>query len=85
MMFVPTQNTLDGRGADARPIPRSPTWNFVRAATDRTCRGRAACRSTRPPWSVITATDMNTGEHRLVAVDRRAPDRDTQSPRRSED
>ncbi len=62
MMYVPTQNKP--MVAALTSADRSLTnFDYVRAATT-VVPGPRGLPITKPPWSRITATDMNTGEHR---------------------
>ena len=62
MMYVPTQNKP--MVAALTPADRSLTnFDYVRAATT-VVPGPRGLPIVKPPWSRITATDMNTGEHR---------------------
>jgi glucose dehydrogenase/alkylhydroperoxidase family enzyme len=61
LMFVPTRNSVMV-AALAKADPALTNWNFIRAPTDY-IRGPRGLPINRPPWSVITATDMNRGEH----------------------
>ena len=62
MMYVPTQNKP--MVAALTPAdPKLTDFDYVRAATT-VVPGPRGLPITKPPWSRITATDMNTGEHR---------------------
>ncbi len=62
MMYVPTQNKP--MVAALTPADRSLTnFDYVRAATT-VVPGPRGLPIVKPPWSKVTATDMNTGEHR---------------------
>jgi quinoprotein glucose dehydrogenase len=62
MMYVPTQNKP--MVAALTPADRKLTdFDYVRAATT-VVPGPRGLPITKPPWSRITATDMNNGEHR---------------------
>jgi quinoprotein glucose dehydrogenase len=62
MMYVPTQNKP--MVAALTPAdPKLTDFDYVRAATT-VIQGPRGLPITKPPWSRITATDMNTGEHR---------------------
>jgi quinoprotein glucose dehydrogenase len=62
MMYVPTRN--QPMVAALTPADRSLTdFDYVRAAT-AVVPGPRGLPIVKPPWSRITATDMNTGEHR---------------------
>ena len=62
MMYVPTQNKP--MVAALTPADHSLTdFDYVRAATT-VVPGPRGLPITKPPWSRITATDMNAGEHR---------------------
>jgi quinoprotein glucose dehydrogenase len=45
-----------------RADPSLTNWNFIRAPTEY-IKGPRGLPINRPPWSIITATDMNRGEH----------------------
>jgi glucose dehydrogenase/alkylhydroperoxidase family enzyme len=60
-MFVPTRNSVMVASL-TKADPALTNWNFIRAATD-TIKGPRGLPINRPPWSVINATDMNSGEH----------------------
>jgi len=62
MMYVPTQNKP--MVAALTPAdPKLTDFDYVRAATT-VIQGPRGLPITKPPWSRITATDMNAGEHR---------------------
>ena len=62
MMFVPVRNSpMIGSLSD--PDPELTDWNFLRDSS-RAIAGPRGLPIMRPPWSVITGTDMNAGEHR---------------------
>ncbi len=61
LMFVPTRNSVMVASL-TKADPALTNWNFIRAPTD-TIKGPRGLPINRPPWSVITATDMNRGEH----------------------
>ncbi|HKQ16103.1 MAG TPA: PQQ-binding-like beta-propeller repeat protein [Steroidobacteraceae bacterium] len=62
MMYVPTQNKP--MVAALTPAdPKLTDFDYVRAATT-VVPGPRGLPITKPPWSRITATDMNAGEHR---------------------
>ncbi|GFE84075.1 hypothetical protein GCM10011487_60750 [Steroidobacter agaridevorans] len=62
MMYVPTKNSP--MIAALTPADRKLTnFDYVRATT-ATVQGPRGLPVVRPPWSKVTATDMNTGEHR---------------------
>ncbi|MGH9854518.1 MAG: c-type cytochrome, partial [Blastocatellia bacterium] len=61
LMFVPTRNSVMVTSL-TKADPALTNWNFIRAPTD-SIRGPRGLPINRPPWSVITATDMNRGEH----------------------
>ncbi len=62
MMYVPTQNKP--MVAALTPAdPKLTDFDYVRAATT-VVPGPRGLPITKPPWSRITATDMNEGEHR---------------------
>jgi quinoprotein glucose dehydrogenase len=61
LMFVPTRNSVMV-AALAKADPALTNWNFIRAPTEY-IKGPRGLPINRPPWSVLTATDMNKGEH----------------------
>ncbi|HEY5754597.1 MAG TPA: PQQ-binding-like beta-propeller repeat protein [Steroidobacter sp.] len=62
MMYVPTKNSP--MIAALTPADHKLTnFDYVRATT-ATVQGPRGLPVVRPPWSKITATDMNIGEHR---------------------
>jgi quinoprotein glucose dehydrogenase len=61
LMFVPTRNSVMVSSL-TKADPALTNWNFLRAPTDY-IRGPRGLPINRPPWSVINATDMNSGEH----------------------
>jgi quinoprotein glucose dehydrogenase len=61
LMFVPTRN-MPMVAALSPADPALTNWKFIRAPTEY-IRGPRGLPINRPPWSVITATDMNRGEH----------------------
>jgi glucose dehydrogenase/alkylhydroperoxidase family enzyme len=61
LMFVPTRNSVMVASL-TKADPALTNWNFIRAPTDY-IRGPRGLPINRPPWSVITATNMNNGEH----------------------
>ncbi|MGE0130771.1 MAG: carboxymuconolactone decarboxylase family protein [Blastocatellales bacterium] len=61
LMFVPTRNSVMVTSL-TKADPALTNWNFIRAPTDY-IKGPRGLPINRPPWSVITATDMNSGEH----------------------
>ena len=61
LMFVPTRNSVMVASL-TKADPALTNWNFIRAPTE-SIRGPRGLPINRPPWSLITATDMNTGEH----------------------
>jgi quinoprotein glucose dehydrogenase len=61
MMFVPTKN--QPMIASLTPAdPKLTNYDYVRATT-LTVQGPQGLPIVRPPWSKITGTDMNKGEH----------------------
>jgi quinoprotein glucose dehydrogenase len=60
-MFVPTRNSVMVASL-TKADPALTNWNFIRAPTE-SIRGPRGLPINRPPWSLITATDMNRGEH----------------------
>jgi glucose dehydrogenase/alkylhydroperoxidase family enzyme len=61
LMFVPTRNNVMVASL-TRADPALTNWNFIRAPTE-SIQGPQDLPINRPPWSLITATDMNRGEH----------------------
>ena len=61
LMFVPTRNSVMVASL-TKADPALTNWNFIRAPTE-SIRGPQGLPINRPPWSLITATDMNKGEH----------------------
>ena len=61
MMFVPLRNAPMAAGL-LDPEPGRTDWRFLRAPSVF-IQGPRGLPVTRPPWSLITATDMNRGEH----------------------
>jgi len=61
LMFVPTRNSVMVASL-TKADPALTNWNFIRAPTE-SIRGPRGLPINRPPWSLITATDMNKGEH----------------------
>ncbi|MDT8428746.1 MAG: PQQ-binding-like beta-propeller repeat protein [Pseudomonadales bacterium] len=62
MMFVPVRNApMVASLSD--PDPALTNWAFLRD-NSRFIQGPQGLPIMRPPWSSITATDMNAGEHR---------------------
>lgn len=60
-MFVPTKN--QPMIASLTPAdPKLTNYDYVRATT-LTVQGPRGLPIVRPPWSKVTATNMNTGEH----------------------
>ncbi|MGH1471085.1 MAG: PQQ-binding-like beta-propeller repeat protein [Cellvibrionaceae bacterium] len=60
-MFVPTRNNaMIARLAQADPSLTD--WDYIRATT-MTAEGPQGLPIVAPPWSKVTATDMNKGEH----------------------
>jgi quinoprotein glucose dehydrogenase len=71
-MYVPTKN--QPMIATLTPSnPKLTDFDYVRATTT-TVQGPRGLPITRPPWSKITATDMNSGEHRWFKAIGPAPD-----------
>jgi quinoprotein glucose dehydrogenase len=71
-MFVPTKNqpmiaTLTTAN------PKLTNYDYVRGTTT-TAQGPRGLPIVRPPWSKITATDMNAGEHRWFKAIGPAPE-----------
>jgi quinoprotein glucose dehydrogenase len=72
MMFVPTKNSP--MVSSLTPAdPKHTNLDYIRATT-LTVQGPRGLPVVRPPWSKITATDMNAGEHRWVKPIGGAPD-----------
>jgi glucose dehydrogenase len=71
-MFVPTKN-LPMVAALTPADPKLTNYDYVRATT-LAVQGPRGLPVVRPPWSKITATDMNTGEHRWSKPIGSAPD-----------
>jgi glucose dehydrogenase len=72
MMYVPTKN--QPMIASLTPADAKLTnYDYVRATT-AVVQGPRGLPVVRPPWSRITATDMNTGEHRWWRAIGSAPD-----------
>jgi quinoprotein glucose dehydrogenase len=61
LMFVPTRNSVMVASI-TKADPALTNWNFLRAPTEY-IKGPRGLPINRPPWSVINATDMNSGEH----------------------
>jgi AhpD family alkylhydroperoxidase len=61
LMFVPTRNNVMVASL-TKADPALTNWNFIRAPTE-SIQGPQGLPINRPPWSLITATDMNRGEH----------------------
>jgi len=61
LMYVPTRN-WPMNAALTKADPTKTNWNFIRAPTEF-IKGPRGLPIIRPPWSVITATDMNEGVH----------------------
>ncbi len=61
LMFVPTRN-WPMNAALTKADPAKTNWNFIRAPTEF-IKGPRGLPIIKPPWSVITATDMNEGKH----------------------
>jgi glucose dehydrogenase len=71
-MFVPTKN--QPMIATLTPAdPKLTNFDYVRATTT-TVQGPRGLPIVRPPWSKITATDMNLGEHRWFRAIGPAPE-----------
>ncbi len=60
-MYVPNRNTAYVASL-TRADPKITNWNFIRAPTAG-IPGPQGLPITRPPYSFVTATDMNRGEH----------------------
>jgi quinoprotein glucose dehydrogenase len=60
-LFVPTRNQ-PMVSALTTADPALTDWDYIRATT-QTVRGPRGLPINRPPWSMITATDLNVGEH----------------------
>jgi glucose dehydrogenase/alkylhydroperoxidase family enzyme len=61
LMYVPTRNSAMVASL-TKADPALTNWNFIRAPTEY-IKGPRGLPINRPPWSLITATDMNRGEH----------------------
>ena len=63
-LFVPTRNTFMAVGL-RKADPKLTDWEYVAAGGDgaRPLRLPNGLPANRPPWALITATDMNRGEH----------------------
>ncbi len=71
-MYVPTKN--QPMIASLTPAdPKLTNYDYVRAPT-AVVQGPRGLPVVRPPWSKVTATDMNTGEHRWWRAIGGAPD-----------
>jgi quinoprotein glucose dehydrogenase len=71
-MYVPTKN--QPQIAVLTPAdPKRTDFDYVRAPTS-SVQGPQGLPIVRPPWSKITATDMNSGEHRWFKSIGPAPD-----------
>jgi glucose dehydrogenase/cytochrome c5 len=64
VMFVPTRNTFMAVGL-RKADPKLTDWEYVVTGGDgaRPLRLPSGLPVNRPPWSLVTATDMNRGEH----------------------
>jgi quinoprotein glucose dehydrogenase len=64
VMFVPTRNTFMAVGL-RRADPKLTDWEYTAAGGDgaRPLRLPNGLPVNRPPWALVTATDMNRGEH----------------------
>ena len=72
LMFVPTRNNA----MNARLQPADPeltNWDYIRATT-ASIQGPRGLPIIAPPWSLITATDMNNGDHTWSRAIGPAPD-----------
>ena len=72
LMFVPNRNTAYVASL-TRPDPKLTNWNWIRAATSEIA-GPQGLPILKPPYSFVTATDMNAGEHRWSKPIGSAPD-----------
>lgn len=77
-MYVPTKNQ-PMIAALTPPDPKLTNHDYVRAPT-LVVPGPRGLPIVRPPWSKITATDMNTGEHRWWRAIGPAPENVRQHP-----
>jgi glucose dehydrogenase/cytochrome c553 len=64
VMFVPTRNTFMAVGL-RKADPKLTDWEYVVTGGDgaRPLRLPNGLPVNRPPWALVTATDMNRGEH----------------------
>jgi len=64
VMFVPTRNTFMAVGL-RKADPKLTDWEYTAAGGDgaRPLRLPNGLPVNRPPWALVTATDMNRGEH----------------------
>ena len=64
VMFVPTRNTFMAVGL-RKADSKLTDWEYVAAGGDgaRPLRLPNGLPVNRPPWALVTATDMNRGEH----------------------
>jgi quinoprotein glucose dehydrogenase len=60
-MFTPIRNTVMNSHID-KGDPAKTDFNYVRPATE-TVKGPQGLPINRPPWSLLFATNMNTGHH----------------------
>ena len=61
MMFVPLRNAPMS-AALQEPDPAHTNWNYLRAPS--VCiQGPCGLPIVRPPWTLVTATDMNQAQH----------------------
>ena len=81
-LFVPTRNTYMSVGL--RPADMTKTdWQYTTGGGGATpLRLPNGLPVNKPPWSLVTATDMNARRSHLVASGRRRPD-SIREPRRS--
>jgi mono/diheme cytochrome c family protein len=63
-LFVPTRNTFMAVGL-RKADPKLTDWEYTAAGGDgaRPMRLPNGLPVNRPPWALVTATDMNRGEH----------------------
>jgi glucose dehydrogenase len=71
-MYVPNRNTAYVASL-TKPDPKITNWNYIRAPTGG-IPGPQGLPITKPPYSFVTATDMNRGEHVWTKAIGSAPD-----------
>jgi glucose dehydrogenase len=72
MMYVPNRNTAYVASL-TKPDPKLTNWDWIRAATSEIA-GPQGLPILKPPYSFVTATDMNAGEHRWTRPIGSAPE-----------